>query len=98
MPIIMLTGLADEELAVEAVRGGAQDYLTKDEVDGQLLARAVRYAIERRHADEALRLSEEKLRLAMEASESGVWDLDVRAGTVTRAPTARRCSATRPSR
>jgi PAS domain S-box-containing protein len=83
VPIIMLTGLADEELAVQAVRCGAQDYLTKSEASGPLIARAVRYAIERQAADEALRESEEKLRLAMEASESGVWDLDVRAGTVT---------------
>jgi PAS domain S-box-containing protein len=81
--IIMLTGLADEELAIEAVRAGAQDYLTKDEASGQLLSRAVRYAVERRRADEALRLSEQKLRLAMDASESGVWDLDVRSGRVT---------------
>ena len=83
VPIIMLTGLADEELAVQAVRSGAQDYLTKDEVNGHLLARAVRYAIERRRGDEALRLSEEKLRLAMEASESGILDLDVPARMIT---------------
>ena len=68
---------------MQAVRSGAQDYLTKDEVNGQLLARAVRYAIERRRGDEALRLSEEKLRLAMEASESGILDLDVRTRMVT---------------
>ena len=80
---IVLTGLEDEELAATAVRKGAQDYLPKSQVDGPLLARAVRYAIERQRSDEALRRSEEKLRLAMEASESGVWDLDVRARTMT---------------
>ncbi len=83
VPLIILTGLDDEELAVRAVRGGAQDYLPKNHLDGPLLWRAVRYAVERRRADDALRLSEEKLRLAMEASESGVWDFDMRAGTVT---------------
>ena len=83
VPLIILTGLEDEELAVRAVRGGAQDYLPKNHLDGPLLSRTVRYAIERRRADEALRRSEEKLRLAMEASESGVWDFDMRAGTVT---------------
>ena len=83
VPLIILTGLEDEKLAVRAVRRGAQDYLPKNHLDGALLSRAVRYAIERRRADEALRLSEEKLRLAMEASESGVWDFDMRAGTVT---------------
>jgi PAS domain S-box-containing protein len=83
VPIILLTGLDDEELAVRAVRLGAQDYLTKGRVDGPLLARAIHYAIERRQAEDALRRSEETLRLAMEASESGVWDLDVRSGMVT---------------
>ncbi len=77
VPIIMLTGLADEELALQALRGGAADYLTKDDISGALLVRAVRYAVERRQSNEVLRLSEEKLRLAMEASESGILDLDV---------------------
>jgi PAS domain S-box-containing protein len=83
VPLIILTGLDDEELAVRAVRGGAQDYLPKDQLDGSLLWRTVRYAVERSRADQALRFSEEKLRLAMEASESGIWDFDLRAGTVT---------------
>jgi two-component system cell cycle response regulator len=47
IPILLLTGLPDEELAIQAVREGAQDYLVKDQVDGNLLVRAVKYAIER---------------------------------------------------
>jgi len=54
-PIIVLTGLDDEALAVQAVRAGAQDYLVKGQVDGDLLVRAVRYAIERKRAEETIR-------------------------------------------
>jgi serine phosphatase RsbU (regulator of sigma subunit) len=53
--VIVLTGLADESRGAEAVAMGAQDYLVKGQVDGQLLARAVRYAVERKRADESLR-------------------------------------------
>ena len=46
-PIVVLSGLQDEELGVQAVREGAQDYLVKGRVDGALLARSLRFAMER---------------------------------------------------
>lgn len=50
--VVVLTGLADEYLGEAAVRAGAQDYLIKGQVDGQLLDRVIRYAIERRRSEE----------------------------------------------
>jgi serine phosphatase RsbU (regulator of sigma subunit) len=50
--IIVLTGLDDERRGAEAVANGAQDYLVKGQVDGGLLARSIRYAVERRRAEQ----------------------------------------------
>jgi serine phosphatase RsbU (regulator of sigma subunit) len=53
LSVLVLTGFDDEQRGIEAVGAGAQDYLVKGQIDGQGLARAVRYAVERRRADEA---------------------------------------------
>ena len=47
IPVIVLTGLDDMELSLQAVKAGAADFLTKGRVDGDILMRAIRYAIER---------------------------------------------------
>src|SRR5205085_6525134 len=62
VPIIVLSGLNDTRLAVQAVHDGAQDYLIKGQVDGQLLVRAIRYAIERKRMSEQLYHYAEELR------------------------------------
>lgn len=54
VPIIVLTGLNDESVAINAVRDGAQDYLVKDGLDCQALIRAIRYARERHRLTTAL--------------------------------------------
>jgi PAS domain S-box-containing protein len=66
LPIIILTAADNESLALQAVREGAQDYLVKGEFDGKLLARVIRYAIERKRAEQKLRQSEEFFRLITE--------------------------------
>src|SRR5439155_1265603 len=63
MPIVVLTGSGDETLALQAVREGAQDYLVKGEFDGKMLSRAIRYALERKGAEEELRQNAEFFRL-----------------------------------
>src|SRR5690348_15592176 len=53
--VCVLTGRSDEHLGVQAVAEGAQDYLVKGQVDGVWLVRALRYAVERKRADENAR-------------------------------------------
>jgi serine phosphatase RsbU (regulator of sigma subunit) len=66
--VCVLTGRSDEHLGVAAVAEGAQDYLVKGQVDGVLLTRSLRYAVERKRADEnAQRLREVELRQAESA-------------------------------
>jgi two-component system, cell cycle sensor histidine kinase and response regulator CckA len=76
VPIVVLTGLDDEGLAIRAVREGAQDYLVKGQVTGQLVVRAMRYATERKRAVEALQRSEEYYRSLIENALDIITVLD----------------------
>ena len=55
IPIVVLSGFADEEESREAIRVGAQDYLIKGQTDSNLLARSLRYAIERKLAEDTIK-------------------------------------------
>jgi two-component system cell cycle sensor histidine kinase/response regulator CckA len=57
IPIIVFTGIADDEVALKALHMDVQDYLTKGQIDHHLLVRSIRYAIERKRSVEALRNS-----------------------------------------
>ncbi len=59
--LVVLSGLTDEGIAVQALQSGAQDYLVKGQVDSALLVRAIRYAIGRSQAEEALRQAHAEL-------------------------------------
>jgi two-component sensor histidine kinase/CheY-like chemotaxis protein len=61
VPIIVLTGNDDRELALKAVRHGAQDYLVKGQFDTDLLTRAIGYAIQRKQVEEELKQHREHL-------------------------------------
>lgn len=61
LPIIIFTGLADEEVGVKAIEKGAQDFLVKGQVEAHILSRAIRYAIERERAEGEIRKLNEEL-------------------------------------
>ncbi|MFH2103032.1 MAG: GAF domain-containing protein [Chloroflexota bacterium] len=76
VPIIVLTGLDNEKLAVEVMQQGAQDYLFKGQIDGNQLIRAMRYAIERQRAEKELRETRNYLENLLDYASAPiiVWD------------------------
>jgi two-component system, cell cycle sensor histidine kinase and response regulator CckA len=66
-PIVVLTGMTDETLAISAMKAGAQDYLVKGQVSGSdLLLRSMRYAIERKRIEATLQQREQEFRTLAE--------------------------------
>jgi PAS domain S-box-containing protein len=76
VPILVITGLNDETLAVRAVQEGAQDYLVKGQVTSDLLMRSIRYAIERKRAEH--KICEQAALLNITSDAILVCDLDHR--------------------
>jgi sigma-B regulation protein RsbU (phosphoserine phosphatase) len=73
IPVLVLSSLDDEEIALKVVHEGAQDYLSKSQIPGQLLSRAIIYAIERAQAKIDLGRAEKKFRAIYENSVEGIF-------------------------
>jgi len=71
-PIIILTGLNEENLAISTVKMGVQDYLVKEQLNSMLLARSIQYAIERKKTEQKLKESEEKYKNLFEQSPMAI--------------------------
>jgi PAS domain S-box-containing protein len=80
LPQVLLTGLNDQETAIQAVREGAQDYLLKGEVDGHILIRAIDYAIERKRIQVELEAANTRLQKSAEDLHSILNQLHI--GTI----------------
>lgn len=87
LPQVLLTGLNDQETAIQAVREGAQDYLLKGEVDGQSLIRAIDYAIERKRIQAELETANVRLQKSAEDLHSILNQLHI--GTILTNPEGR---------
>ncbi|MDX1494652.1 MAG: response regulator, partial [Longimicrobiales bacterium] len=76
IPVIVLTGSDDTQLALELMKAGAQDYLVKGETGDAVLARAIRYAVERHRAERARLESEARFRAMVENLPTGLCQVD----------------------
>ena len=81
-PIILMTGQGDRAVDLEAMAAGAADYLNKEQVDTHSLERCIRYAIERAQHLDALRASEERLRVYAAQLEDTNRELDAYGHTI----------------
>ncbi|MBF0542842.1 MAG: response regulator [Candidatus Riflebacteria bacterium] len=76
VPIIVLTGFNDEQMGIDAVREGAQDYLVKGQIDSDLLTRSIRFSIERAKSEKRLREAELRYRRLFEQFPDGIIIID----------------------
>jgi signal transduction histidine kinase len=71
VPVVVLTGTDDDTVGTRAIHEGAQDYIPKNQLQGHLLVRSIRYALERHHNVLALRESSEQLRQSQKMEAIG---------------------------
>lgn len=77
VPLIVLTGFDDEEVALKMLQMDVQDYLIKGQIDGNLLVRSIRYARERKRAIMDLQASESRFRRLSESGIIGIAYFDI---------------------
>lgn len=87
VPIVVMTGIEDETLAVQAIRQGAQDYLVKGDIDRKILQRVMLYAIERKEAEEKIKQAAAEWRITFDsiADLVSIHDKDFRLVRVNKA-------------
>ncbi len=76
IPVVVLTAASDEQLALAALRLGAQDYIFKSDANQKLLNRSIRYAVERKYNQVKLAESEKKHRTLLEVLPEIVYEID----------------------
>ncbi|MDP3481449.1 MAG: response regulator [Desulfoprunum sp.] len=72
LPVVVLTGMLDEQIGLDAVKAGAQDFLIKGQIGAQLLIRVLRYAYERNQSEIDLRNSELQTRTILDAIDNQI--------------------------
>lgn len=81
LPIVILTVIDDEDTAIKSLHDGAQDYLVKGKINGEIISKSVSYAIERKKIENALRESEKKYKNIVDTILEGLWTTDTKGKT-----------------
>ena len=84
--VVVMTGEINSPLSLLALRHGAQDFLAKDDVALQTIARVVRFAVQRKRIEQRIESSERRLALVARASYDTIWDWDVQRDSLYRSP------------
>lgn len=84
IPLIVLTGQGDEQIAVDLMKAGASDYIAKAKLSSDVLSRSLHQALRVYRAEtqamltaQQLKESEERYRLVLEGANDGIWDWDL---------------------
>ncbi len=82
VPIIILSGVADQSLAIQAVQAGAQDFLVKGEFEEKLLLKTILYSIERKKSQLKIADINKRFTYASKATNDALWDWDIKTNEI----------------